>query len=74
MSKSIKVKVITRARINRIKQEADGFKVYTTASAVKEKANKAVISILSKFFNKRPRDFKIVRGKHSKDKTIQIIS
>ncbi|MBU2540414.1 MAG: DUF167 domain-containing protein [Candidatus Omnitrophica bacterium] len=70
----IKVKVITGACENRIKHEGDKFRVYTTASPEKNRANKSVIAILAKFFNKRPRDFLITCGKHSREKTFQIIS
>lgn len=71
-SKSIKVRVVTKAGFNRVKEEGGLFKVYTIACPEKGRANKAVIKLIAQFFDKRPSDISIIRGDTSKDKIIQI--
>ncbi|TAL24520.1 MAG: DUF167 domain-containing protein [Nitrospirae bacterium] len=70
----IKIKVIAGAKKKQI-IESDGIlKVYVNAPAVDEKANKAVIEILSEHFNVRKRAVKIIRGEKTREKVVEVIS
>ena len=71
MSDFIQVRVISNARKNKVKQEAQRLKVYLTAPPVEGKANRLLLKILAEHFNCRDSDLKIVRGEKSKDKLIQ---
>jgi len=71
MSDFVRVRVISNARKNKVKQEAQGLKVYLTAPPVEGKANRLLLKILAEYFNCRDSDLKIVRGEKSKDKLIQ---
>jgi len=68
----IKVRVVTKAGFNSVKDEGGILKVYTTACPEKGKANKAVIKLIAQFLKKRPSGLSIIRGDKSKDKIIQI--
>ena len=69
----IKVKVVTKAGFNIVKEEAGALKVYTSAAPEKGKANKVVIKLIAQFLGKRPLDVSIVKGEQSKNKIIQVI-
>lgn len=69
----IKVKVITRAKENKIKKEKDLFKVYLTAVPEKNKANKSLIKLLANYYNLSPSQFKIKQGLKASYKIIEII-
>ena len=71
MSDFVQVRVISNARKNKVKQEAQRLKVYLIASPVEGKANRLLLKILAEYFNCRSSDLKIVRGEKSKDKLIQ---
>jgi len=71
MSDFVQVRVISNARKNEVKQEAQRLKVYLTAPPVEGKANRLLLKILAEYFNCRNSDLKIVRGEKSKDKLIQ---
>jgi len=70
--KVIKVRVIPNAKRNKVSAEIGRFKVYVTASAVNGKANKAMIKVLSDFFNIKNRNIRIIRGEKSREKVIEI--
>ena len=71
MSDFVRVRVISNARKNKVKQEAQGLKVYLTAPPVEGKANRLLLKILAEYFSCRNSDLKIVRGEKLKDKLIQ---
>ncbi|MEW6088932.1 MAG: DUF167 domain-containing protein [bacterium] len=70
--KKINIKVIPNARKNSVSEEDGIFKVRVTAPAVDGKANKAVIEVLSEFYQVKKRDIKIIRGEKSREKLIEI--
>ncbi|MDD5773829.1 MAG: DUF167 domain-containing protein [bacterium] len=72
--KKIKIKVIPNARKNSVSEESGIFKVRVTAPAVDGKANKAVIEVLSEFYQVKKREVKILRGEKSREKLVEIIS
>jgi uncharacterized protein (TIGR00251 family) len=74
----LRVKVIPKARSQRIKKEtgADGtvlYKIYVTAAPEDGKANEAVIKLLAKALGVSKSSLTIVHGHTSRDKTIKII-
>jgi len=50
----------------------DGIKVKITAPPVEGKANEALIRFLAKEFGVSPSGIEIIRGHHSREKTLQI--
>lgn len=68
----IKVRVVAGSGRNSVEKKDSGLKVYTSATPQDNKANKAVVKLLAKFFNKRSSDISIIAGLHSRDKTVQI--
>lgn len=72
--KKINIKVIPNARKNSVSEEGDIFKVRVTAPAVDGKANKAVIEVLSEFYQVKKRDVRIIRGERSREKLVEISS
>jgi uncharacterized protein YggU (UPF0235/DUF167 family) len=68
----IKVRVITKAKMNKVKQDGKNFKIYTSACPEKNKANKSIRELLADYLDKKPSQISIVEGLHSKLKTIQI--
>lgn len=68
----IKVKVIPKARVNDVSKEGDFFKVRVTAPPEKGKANKAVINLISKYFNAPKTQIMIEKGKKNRIKEIKI--
>jgi uncharacterized protein (TIGR00251 family) len=68
----IEVKVNPKAKFNKVVQEHNGYHVYTTAPPDKNKANQAVIKLLSGKLNIPKSKIIIVRGKKSRNKIIQI--
>jgi uncharacterized protein (TIGR00251 family) len=69
----IEVKVIPKAKKNLIKKENSIFKIHTTAPAVDNKANAAVIKMLADFFGVRKAQVMIKKGETSRQKLIEII-
>ncbi len=68
----IKVKVIPNAKKNKVVESEGLFKVYVNAPAVDGKANKALIAVLSEYFNIRKGSIKIVRGEKSREKVVEV--
>ena len=67
------VKVIPSAGHNRVEYVEDGsLKVYITASPQKGKANKKLLEVLSRFLGKRKSDLRIIRGRTSRYKIIEV--
>ena len=70
----ISLRVIPRAKQNKITVDADGtLRVHITAAPVDGAANDAVIKLLSKHFDVPKSQIKIIRGETSRDKVIQIL-
>ncbi|MDR3021537.1 MAG: DUF167 domain-containing protein [Clostridiales bacterium] len=69
----IKVKVIPNSvKSQLVKLEDSSFKAYVSCSAIKGKANAAVIELLSHEFNVAKKDVEILLGKTSPNKLIKI--
>ncbi len=70
--KRINIKVIPNATKNLVCEEKGSFKVYVNAPPVEGKANKAVIEVLSEYFNVRKSNIKIIKGEKSRHKVVEI--
>jgi uncharacterized protein (TIGR00251 family) len=68
----ILVRVIPKAKQNKIVVEEDRLKVYLTAPAIEGRANDALIKILAAHFRVRKGDIRIVRGEKSRDKVVEV--
>ncbi|MFC1568491.1 DUF167 domain-containing protein [Candidatus Margulisiibacteriota bacterium] len=66
------VKVIPRARANRVVEEQGRLKVHLTAPPVEGKANQALIEVLAGHFGVKKQQVRIVRGKKSRQKVVEI--
>ncbi len=66
----IKVKIVPNSSKNDIIKEEGFIKVKVTAQPVENKANKALIEILSKRLKVPKTSFEIVKGNTSKEKTL----
>ncbi len=71
---SIKVKVIPNAKRVEIKKENDKYKVYLTAPAVEDKANKMLVKVLAEHFGVKKSQVRIIRGEKARDKVVQVTS
>ena len=68
----IKVRVIPRARVQKIVADGDTLRVYTNAAPTDGAANAAVIKMLAKYYDVPKSSISIVRGTTSHDKVIEI--
>jgi uncharacterized protein len=68
----ISIRVIPKAKQNRVLREEDRLKVYLTAPAIEGRANEALIKALANYLQVRKSEVRIVRGEKSRDKIIEI--
>lgn len=69
----IKVKVIPRSSKNQIiGYEEDTLRIKLTAPAIEGKANEALVSFLSEVYDRPKKNIRIVSGKKSRNKIIEI--
>lgn len=68
----IKIKVIPKAKKEKIEEIEGVLKVYLTAPAQEGKANKKLIEVLAEYFKIKKYNLQIIRGLKSRDKTIEI--
>jgi len=69
----VRVKVIPRAKKNNVAQADEGsFRVYLTAPPVEGKANAALVEVLADHFKVKKRQVRILGGKKSRDKLVEI--
>ena len=68
----IEVKIVPNARKTSVEKEGEKYKVYVTAPPVDGKANKALIEVLSEYFNIKKSSFEIIRGETGRNKLVRI--
>ena len=68
----VNIRVIPRARVQKIVADGDTLRVYTNAAPSDGEANTAVIKMLAKHYDVPKSSIKIVRGATSHDKVIEI--
>ncbi len=70
----INLRVIPRARQNKITTDADGtIRVHITAAPVDGAANDAVVRTLAEYFHVPKSQIKIVRGETSRNKVVELL-
>jgi uncharacterized protein (TIGR00251 family) len=73
MVKKIAIKIIPGAKVEQIQEGLDGsLKVWIKEKPIEGKANLALISLLSKYFNTPKSSIKILQGQKSRNKLIEI--
>ncbi len=65
------VRVITRAKMNRVVADGDALRVYTTTVPADGAANASVIKLLAEHLDVPKTSIKIIRGTTSRDKVIE---
>ncbi len=71
--RKINLRVIPRARQNKIEVDTDGmYRVHITAAPVDGAANIAVVRAMAEYFNVPKSQIKILRGETSRNKVIEI--
>lgn len=68
----VDVKVIPRAKKEKVEETESGLKIYLTAPAQDGKANKKLIEVLAEFFKTKKSNITIVKGLKSRQKSVQI--
>lgn len=68
----INVRVIPRAKQNKITIDGDVLRVHTTAAPVDGAANSGVIKLLAEYFDVPKSQINIVRGETARDKVVEI--
>jgi uncharacterized protein len=66
------IRVIPKAKQNKVVVEKDRLKVYLTSPAIEGRANEALIQILADYLKVRKSEIRIIRGEKSRDKLIQV--
>ncbi|MGC8538042.1 MAG: DUF167 domain-containing protein [Candidatus Micrarchaeia archaeon] len=67
------IRVIPNSKSNKIERlEDDTYKIRVTAKPERGKANEAVISLLSAYFNVKRNEISIISGASSRDKVVEI--
>ena len=70
--KIFNVRVTPHAKQNKVVENGDVLRVYTTTAPEKGKANNAVVDLLSDYFKVPKSRIKILKGDTSRDKVIAI--
>ena len=70
--KTVNIRVIPNSKKTRILTEKSFLKIYIKEPAVDGKANKALVEILSDYFQVKKSDISIVKGIKSRQKIIKI--
>jgi hypothetical protein len=68
----VKVKVIPKARKEKVEEFEGGLKVYLLQPPVKDKANRRLIEVIAAYFNTKKYNIKIISGHKQREKIIQI--
>ena len=68
----VNVRVIPRARVQKVVANGDTLRVYTNAAPTDGEANTAVIKMLAKHYDVPKSHISIIRGATSHDKVIEI--
>ncbi len=68
----VDVRVVPRARKERVEKFGEGFKVYVSAPASGGKANKRLEKVLSVHLKVKKSSLNIIKGAKSRDKVVEI--
>ena len=68
----VRIKVIPNAKENKLIEEDGKIRAYLKAKPIHGKANKALIEALSEHFKVKKGNIKIISGKRSREKVIEV--
>jgi uncharacterized protein (TIGR00251 family) len=68
----VNIRVIPRAKQNKVVEEAGRLKVYLTAPPVEGKANDLLIEVLAEHFGLKKKQLRLVRGEKGRDKMVEV--
>jgi uncharacterized protein (TIGR00251 family) len=68
----INIRVVPRAKQNKIVEEAGRLKVYLAAPPVEGKANALLIEVLAEHFGIKKRQLRLVKGEKGRDKIVEV--
>jgi uncharacterized protein (TIGR00251 family) len=68
----IKVRVVPRAKREKIEEFDEGLKVYVTKPALRGEANRRLLEILAPYFKVKKSCLRIIKGQTSRDKIIEL--
>ena len=68
----VKIRVVPRAKKEKIIEENGVLKVYVNDPALEGKANKRVVEMLAEFYNIKKYNVTIVKGELQRDKIVEI--
>ncbi|OGC04875.1 hypothetical protein A2276_02810 [candidate division WOR-1 bacterium RIFOXYA12_FULL_43_27] len=68
----VSIRVITKAKQQKVVEEPGRLKVYLNAPPVDGKANEALIELLAEYFKIKKNKMRIVKGLKSKDKVVEM--
>ena len=72
--RQIKLRVIPRARQNKIDVDESGtYRIHITAAPVEGAANAAVVRALAEYFDVPKSQIRIVRGETSRNKVVELL-
>ena len=69
----ISVRVVPRAKQNKVVAEADRLKVYLTAPPVEGKANDLLIEVLAEHLGVKKKQLRLIRGEKGRDKIVEVL-
>jgi len=72
MTMKIKIRVVPRAKKEKIVEENGVLKVYVNDPALEGKANKRVVEMLAEFYKTKKYNIAIVHGALQRDKVIEV--
>ncbi len=70
----INIRVIPRAKKNKVEEEEGRLKVHLTAPPQDGRANKLLIELLAEHFQVKKRQVSLVKGDKSQNKIVEIIT
>lgn len=70
----VTIRVVPRAKQNKVVEEAGRLKVYLTAPPVEGKANELLIEVLAEHWGVKKKQLRLVRGEKGRDKLVELIA
>ena len=67
------MRVVPRAKENKVIEEASRYKVYVTAPAEDGRANRAVLELLADHLGLRKSQIQLIRGEKNRDKFFELL-
>ena len=68
----VTIRVVPRAKQNKVVAEAGRLKVYLTAPPVEGKANELLIEVLAEHLGVKKKQLRLVRGEKGRDKLVEV--